>query len=342
MKQRIATGVVEQLIQEAYNPTNGELTVTVIRPGFNKSKGRFYPKSTLVRDHKVFEGAKMFADHQTEADSRQRPEGSINNWVAQVKSTFVEEDGTIKAKAAVIDPPFKAKLDLLHEKGLLNEMGVSIRASGIATRQDVEGTPTNYVESFLSCRSVDFVTFAGAGGLVEAIESASSEEDVELLSEEDLRKRRPDLVSAIEARVKEEVEKMKTVEEQLNEANAALATEKAKTQTLETQIAESEKTSRKATAAAELSKLLTEAKLPKPAEDRIRSQFKEAEKVEGMKEAIASEQEYIRSITPAKGVKNLGGKDNIQEGSDEKKVNLVESFQRMGLSEAEAKIAAQI
>jgi hypothetical protein len=159
------------LKESAYNSSSGVLQLKVIQPGFNKSKQRFYPASTLKRDYKIFEGAKMFADHQTDQEAKIRPEGSVNNWVANLRKVWVESDGTIKGEAVVIDPAFKEKLSALNKSGLITEMGISIRAAGVASQQEVDGVSTDYVESLVACRSVDFVTYAGAGGQVEAMES---------------------------------------------------------------------------------------------------------------------------------------------------------------------------
>lgn len=340
---------VSQFKEAAFDAKTGSLTITVIKPGLNTSGERYYPPEVLKRDYKIFEGAKMFADHQTEADNRQRPEGSVHNWVASVKKVWAESDGVIKAKADVIDPPFKAKLEELDKKGLLSEMGVSIRAIGEAAAGKINGVKTNIVESLLRARSVDFVTYAGAGGAVEAIESAAanSEHDVDLVSEAELRQRRPDLVELIESHT--QGDRMKTLETQLQEANTALvaantklAEEKKRADEATTKLQEAEKTSKKATAQAELTKLLTEAAFPekvrKVVEDRIRKQFAEATEVAGMKEAIDAEKEYIKSLGGSGKVVNMGERHN---GSSETKVDLKESSQKLlGLTKEEAELFA--
>lgn len=109
----------------------------------------------------------MFADHATDKEAASRPEGSVNNWVANITKVWPESDGTVRATAKIIDPQFKAKLALLGESQMLNTMGVSIRAMGEAKPGEAEGRKGNVVESLLAARSVDFVTFAGAGGQVE-------------------------------------------------------------------------------------------------------------------------------------------------------------------------------
>lgn len=335
------------LKESAYDSSKGELTLTVIKPGMSKNR-RNYSPGVLKKSASVFEGAKMFADHQTESEAKSRPEGSVNNWVATMGKTWAEGDGTVKGTATVIDPQFKAKLDRLNEVGKLSDMGVSIRAVGEASKQkDADGEYTE-VESILAARSVDFVTHAGAGGQVEAMESQQVNEwDVDLIGEADFRKRRPDLVAIIESSAQGAKDQMKSLEQQLQEANTQLAAEKKRADEATTKLTESEKTAKRATAAAELTKLLTESKLPEAAQKRIREQFKEAESTEKMKEAIDAEKEYIKSLQPGSGVRNMGEKHNgVQESApaDEKDsaLQLVEGYKRAGLTEAEAKIAAGV
>lgn len=332
--------------ESAYDAATGKLTMTVIKPGLNKSKARYYPAATLKRDYGVFENAKMFADHQTEKDSKERPEGSVNNWVAQISKVWPESDGTIKAQATVIDPPFKAKLDSLNKAGLLHEMGVSIRAIGEASEQEREGATTNVVESLIAARSVDFVTYAGAGGQIEAMESAQqdNELDVDLVTEAGLRRRRPDLIQLVEKHFKEIT--MKSVEQQLSESQTQLATLTKENTELKTKFTAAEKATAKATVSAELTKQLSESKLPEISQARIRKQFAEAEKVDGIKEAITEEQDYVKKLGGARSTtKNLGAAANgtTKEGEEVKKPNLEEAFALLpGMSKDDAKVAASL
>ena len=158
---------------------------------------------------------------------------------------------------------------------------------------------TNCVETLLRARSVDFVTYAGAGGQVEAMESDQNREnDVDLVSGAELRARRPDLIELIESSARKETTNVKTLEQQLAETQAQLAEEKkartaaeTKATAAEAKIQESEKASKKATASAELTKLLAESKLPEPTQKRLREKFAEAVSTDGMKEQIELERE---------------------------------------------------
>jgi hypothetical protein len=335
------------LQESAYDAASGKLKITIIKPGLNKSKARFYPAETLKRDFHVFEGAKMFADHQSDKEAKDKPEGSVNNWVASLKNVHAESDGTLAGDAFVIDPPFKAKLDALNKQGLLHEMGVSIRAIGEASEQEREGVTTNVVESLIAARSVDFVTYAGAGGQIEAMESATQDNlnDVDLVTEAVLRQRRPDLISLVEKHAQEIT--MKSVEQQLQESQAQVATLTTANKDLTTKFEEAQKTAAKATVSAEITKLLSESKLPAISQDRVRKQFAEATEVKDIAEAIKEEQDYVKQLGGGKSApKNLGAADNgttRESDTTDHKANLEEAFKLMpGMSDKDAKLAARL
>lgn len=351
--QRAVERFAEAFGESDYNAASGELTLTVIKPGFNKSKQRFYPASMLKESHTIFDGAKMFADHQTDKESKERPEGSVRNWVANLGNTWVESDGRVRAKATVIDPPFKAKLDMLKEKGLLPEMGVSIRALGESSLAEIEGTKTQLVESLLKVRSVDFVTFAGAGGQVDAIAESNNPDVVELdlATLEQLRESRPDLVELIESN--QELTMAKSIEQQLNESLAENLKLKTDHDALVKKFEESEKKSKQSATALVLETLLKESKLPDLSQKRLREQFKEAVEDKGIKEAITAEIEYVKAITGGKPaaakVTAMGerenGREDIQESTPEEEAALIkrieEAYIELGNTPEEAKIMAR-
>ena len=334
------------LSESSYDASTGKLSVTIIKPGFSKNstkgKRRFYPAETLKRDFKVFEGAKMFVDHATEAENKARPEGSVHNWVANLSNVFAESDGTVKGTATVFDPTFKAKLDALNSQGLLKQMAVSGRMAAGWSPETIEGQESARIDELVAARSVDFVTYAGAGGQVEAMESDAVNDEWELdsISEAELRKRRPDLVTVIESSYQGAT--MKSLETQLQEATAALATERQARTTAEAKLAEADKTAKKAAAQTELAKMLAESKLPEPAQKRIREMFSEALAVDGMKEKIEQEKEYIRSFAGPALVKGLGTKHNgtVEESAKDSRALLKESFIAAGMTEKDAEIAA--
>lgn len=189
---------VEQLDEAgtAYSPSTGNLTITVIKPGWSKNN-RFYSAELLKSRASIFENAKMFVNHATDAQDKQRPEGDVRDWVGTITGVHAESDGTIKATVNVHDESFKTNLANLKKAGNLNQMGVSIRAFGEAKLGEAEGKKGKIIESLIGCKSVDFVTFAGAGGQVESMSEAVDPDDVMLLSLDDLKAKRPDLVEAL-------------------------------------------------------------------------------------------------------------------------------------------------
>lgn len=306
---------IEKLELTEAQAAAGEFPITVIVPGFNKGKGRFYPAEVLKRDHKIFENAKMFSDHQTPAELKARPEGSLSNYVAQLKNVHWDEAAQkVRGTAKVFDPTFKEKLSNMQKQGLLSEMGVSIRAAGTGKENAiVEGSKTTAIESLIKSRSVDFVTYPGAGGQVEAIESDPGDvDDIEIISLESLKSLRPDLIEMIESgkekQLMNEAEILK-MQKDFAEAQASLVKVTADLASANAKIAESENKAKKAEAQTAIGKLVQEAKLPKASKDRLVKQYAEVTSVDGVAEAIKAEAEYVKSLTGGKVV-NMGEADN--------------------------------
>jgi hypothetical protein len=306
-----------------------ELDVTIIKPGFNKSKSRYYSPKALSETGDVFSGAKIFINHATKAEESARPEGRVQDWAGNLKGTpWLASDGSLKSKAVIHNESVIKTLDALKEAGSLGEMGMSIRAAGVQTPATVAGTKTMFVESFIACKSVDFVTWPGAGGKVdsmaesigqhilteselEAVFSETEDNDIDTMPLSVLRTRRPDLVQSITKEVTESINMAKTVEEleaELKESNKQLTEATGKITLLES-------TGKKAAVKTELDNELKEAGLPKVAEDRIRAQFAEAVEVTGIKEAVAAEKTYLKEAGVAlkPGVRAMG---ELREAGD--------------------------
>lgn len=316
-------------LAEAVVTGKGKANVVVLAPGFNTSKGRYYDPEALKRDFGVFEGAKMFADHPTEADEKARPERSIRDWVATLKNVKVNEKGQIVGEAVVVEPWMQEKLATLRDKGLLNEMGISINAVGQATKQTIEGVKTNFIEKLVRARSVDFVTFPGAGGQVQMFESGV-ENDIDIISIEALRERRPDLVEQITTEVESKLKSEVKTKMELTEQVKALETDKAtllkENGELKAAIETEKQAKVKAEAQAAIKEAVVKAELPEPAKARLLVQFAEATDIKGLEEAIKSEKAYISSLAEAGKVKNMG---KTQPDAEAGKKALRESTKRL-------------
>ncbi len=319
----------------------GRATIIIIKPGFNLSEDRYYPAEMLKRDYKVFEGQKMYADHPTESEDKERPERSIKDWVATLSEVMADEAGVVTGIAEIVEPWLMQKLASLRDKKMLAEMGISINAVGRATKGTIEGKETLVIEELTGARSVDFVTEPGAGGIVTFYET-DKRRDIDLVELATLKEIRPDLVKAIEATVRaeiqREVKKVMENEERITELEGQNETLTTENTGLKDQIAEAAKMKAKAEAQASIKEAVAGATLPEAAKERLIERYKDAETADGIAAAIQSEVDYIAKLAEAGKVKGLGPSRNSDPEKDREA--LTESFKKLGLSEKEAEIAA--
>lgn len=150
--------------------------VKLIAPG--KGATAFYPAEALKRSGpKVFvAGTHMYWNHPTRTEERDRPERDLSD-LAAVLTTNAEyrENGAkgpgLYARAKV----FSDYAESVAERG--PHIGLSIMASGTAEMRDGkpvlrDGLPV--LKEFTAAQSADFVTRAGAGGMI-LTESAGSQ-----------------------------------------------------------------------------------------------------------------------------------------------------------------------
>ena len=332
-------------LTEAQVTSKGVGELVVIAPGFNASKKRYYPKETLARDFSVFEGLKMFADHPTEDEDRNRPERSIRDWVATLENVRVRPaDGSVVGDYTVVEPWFENKLATLRDKGQLSQIGVSINAVGSASKAKIDGVDTNYIERLIKARSVDFVTEPGAGGRIEIFESANGHElDVDLIDESVLKERRPDIVKLIEDGIRNEFtkearNKMES-EKQVKELEGQVETLTTENAGLKVIIAEASKATAKAGAQAKIKEAVDKAELPAIAKAKVLEGFKDAETDEGITAALEAERKYLTELAGDGKVIGLGPSNPDPDPVKDREA-LTESFKGLGLGDEEAKIAA--
>ena len=316
----------------------GRATVIVIKPGFNASEDRYYPAEMLKRDYGIFEGMKMYADHPTEEEDAARPERSIKDWVATLSSVVVDEAGIVTGVAEIVEPWLMTKLASLREKGMLSEMGISINAVGVASKETIDGKPTLVIEKLTAARSVDFVTEPGAGGVVTLYE-ADRGHDIDLIDVATLKENRPDLVKTIEteyrAIMSKEVKSIMESEARITELegqNATLTTENTE---LRTAAQEADKAKAIADAQAIIKEAVEKAELPPVAKAKLLERYKDSDTSEGITEAIQAEVDYIASITESGKVRGLGpSQENKVDGAKA----LKESIQRAHPEYTEAQL----
>ena len=326
-------------LTEATIGSKGNAQIVVIKPGLNTSKERYYPAEILGRDFGVFENVKMYADHPSEADEKNRPERSVRDWVATLKNVHVDKAGTVIGEAVVVEPWMQERLATLRDKGMLADIGVSINAIGTASKGTIDGVKTNVIERIVRARSVDFVTEAGAGGGVRLYE-AESTLDVDLVNLDILKERRADLVKLIESEVetkyKLEVKRHMEQDEKVKELETSNATLTTELSELKGKITLAEKAQRIAEAKSVIDEAISKSELPEAAKKRIAEKFAGVEVAEGITEAIKAEIDYVNALKETGKVKGMGATKSDPE-ADRKA--LIESFKRLGMSDAQAETA---
>ena len=310
----------------------GRATVVVIKAGFNVTEDRYYPAEVLKRDYGIFEGMKMYADHPTEQEEKERPERSIREWVATLTEVKCDESGVVTGIAEIIEPWLMQKLATLRDKEMLSEMGISINAVGSASKSTIDGKETLVIEKLVACRSVDFVTEPGAGGVVTLYES-DRKYDIDLIELSTLKEHRPDLIKIIEAdvgaKITKEVKQAMEDKERIVELEGQITTLTTERDDLKTKVQEAEKEKAKADAQATIKEkveAVDKAELPDAAKERLLERFKDAETADGIEEAIQSEKDYLAKLAESGDVKNLGS--NAPATEEEKKA-LRESFKKL-------------
>jgi len=221
-------------------------------------------------------------------------------------------------------------------------MGISINAVGSASKATIDNKETLVIEKLVACRSVDFVTEPGAGGVVTFYESDRSH-DIDLLELSNLKERRPDLVKLIEAdvreEIKQEVKKQVESEARITELESQITDLTKERDDLKEAAEKAEKERAKAEAQATIKEAVDKAELPDAAKERLIERFKDAESADGIEEAIKSEVDYIAKLAESGKVRNLGGS---HPSSEKDKEDLRESFKRANPDWTDAQVETAV
>jgi len=302
-----ATGSILELVEgEAEAETSParqplSLDIAIIQPGFGNAKdNRYYGKDMLKRDAHVFEGTKMYAtDHRPE-------EKSVRTEVAKIKNIVgFTDDGAPIARAVIFDPGFAEATRNRAKAGELGSLECSILATGRVKPGKVDGKKANVVEAITRAISVDFVTKAGAGG--KALNIAESVEGV----------------GGSNVNKPEKQEQEQQAQEQESEQQPQ------EEQEVKTPAAALDKT--------EVSKILSESKLPTRSQERLtETEYADEAAVE---EAVQKEVDYIKELTGsgrvvAQGATSPKADERISEADFQKRLDAVD--RRHGLHVEEA------
>jgi uncharacterized protein (DUF305 family) len=260
---------------------NGGFTVggTAIMPGLNRSGNRVYPKETLAAAVPLFVGKKMYVDHPSAFEQRNRPERSFRDAAAKITEAWVNPKGGIDYRAVVFDPPTLEKLALMKKVGALDAMGTSVNYAGIATEVVHEGRTVDNIDSIDELNSLDFVTEPGAWGDIARMESLAAEvvaEPQKATKENTVDEATKKLIEGLQAQVETLTT---TVQESRKEAQ------------------ESEKNRRISETKATVVVALDKSGLPEICRSRILAHYDGQESAEGIEKVIEDEKTLVKTLT---------------------------------------------
>ena len=325
MQRKVLSGYIS-LEESGYDEERGISTITILKPGMTKDGARFYPAEMLKRDFKVFEGAQMYADHQTKRESKDQPERSIRDLVGGIPKVWVNSDGAVMGEAHYYENWLKEKLSNMKAHGDLDKIGISHASIGQATKDKAKGC--DVVESIIRNRSVDIVTRGNAGGEIQMYESIDAETDVDLIDAAAFREKRPDIIEIVESEIRKGVKKRMDEQEdkvkELKESVSKLETEKNELSETVTKLEDETKTLKEAKAKdeaqAEIKKLVADSKLPEATQEKLVEDLREATSVDGVAEMIEKERVYLSKLTEAGKIKNLGESKEISDTESTQKL----------------------
>ncbi|MCI0657875.1 MAG: hypothetical protein L0170_12500, partial [Acidobacteria bacterium] len=307
----------------------------------------------LKRDiPKVFpKGTKMYLDHPTVTENKERPERSVKDLAAALASDPKWE------KNGPDGPGMYANAKVLEDKReLVNQMapfiGLSIRAGGLVERGEAEGREGQIVKAIEVGDSVDFVTEPGRGGkILELYESlrkhpspptplpqsgrgetreakgkgTQQEKEQEMAEIDELKKSNAELTEA-GGKKDEELARLREavlLRDAHDHAAAKLAKIEGLPEPTKNRLVES---------LAKKSPVTKESTLDKEAFDQM------------IEEAVKAEAQYLAKIGLGGKIAGQGSDENAEQDEEtlkEAQETLNDAFQRMGLDESKAKHAAQ-
>lgn len=321
------SGDIVPLVEGAVR-ADGTARIKIIQPGWGSSG--YYSESLLKGDGtKVFgPGTKMYWDHPTAVQEKERPERSLRDLAAEITSTATYDENGPKGAGLYADAKvFGPYREAVQE--LAPHIGVSIRAMGTGKQGTVEGRSGRIIEQLVSAQSVDFVTQPGAGGQVLSLfESARGGREPSASPQKEV----PNVDELAEAR--RERDESRTQLQEAQRENARLlerlvlreAKDMVATELRNVKLPDITKT-----------RLAETIALNPPMKD---GQLDENALKVRIGEAVRSEAEYIAKLTESGRVRGFGA-DDTDGGGVKLEEGLLEVFTGLGLSESVAKAAAR-
>ena len=317
-------GDIMALTERAVADDNS-LTIKLIQPGWGSS-GYYSPK-VLERDGaKVFPaGTKMYWDHATATQEKEKPEGSLDRLVGKTLTDAAWRPEGADGAGLYADA-------MTYEKwgGLVNELapdiGMSIRAMGRVKEGEADGKKGPIITELTAAKSVDYVTTAGAGGKVlQLFESARTHQEDDIEMEKEMK--------------------------ELQEANDALVAEN---ETQATEIVTLKAVRLDGEIKAFVSETLAEAEMPEPTRQKLTTLLgtipvivegkldQDAYKVV-IDEAVTAELAYLASVGTKPGaIRGMGESTPPADGAEKLHEAEIYAWIQLGKTQAEAEELANL
>lgn len=313
------------LVEKALRP-DGTLPIKLIQPGWGSSG--YYGPEVLERDGPAAfpAGTKMYLDHPTESEAAERPERSVRDLAAVTTSEAKWNANGIDGPGLYADAKaIEAYQPFIEE--LSPHIGLSIRTAGALGWGEADGRSGAIVEKIVHGpgTSIDFVTEPGAGGKVlQLFESARQR--ARTPQEADMDPKDMDALKESNAKLAKDLEDTNRELARQREANT---------------LREAQDIARAQLATTSLPEITQERMVPDLAkrvplkegaidQDAFKTLIESAAKNEG---------DYLAKLGAGR-ITGMGDSQpaDISEADREKK--RTERFQRLGMSESEAKVAA--
>ncbi len=320
---------------------DGVVPIKVIAPGWGASG--YYSRGVLERDGPATfpAGTKMYWNHPTAQEARDRPERDLRDLAAETVSPATFREGPAGPGLYADAKVFGHYAPVLED--LASSIGVSIRASGKATIGEADGKRGQIIERIVpGNNSIDFVTAPGAGGKVLSLFEAArggaptpaprkgedttmNEAEIKALQES---------VTAKDTELKDLREKATAAEASAQRAGEALilreARDLAQTALAKVQLPDVTRARLVETIAA--NPPVKDGKLDTDAIGKT------------IEETYKAEVKYLTEATGAGSIRGMGSADGGSGPKDatieESEKELARAFARIGLNESTAKIAA--
>jgi hypothetical protein len=368
---RFAECLTAEFEEAADGAADKRWPVTIVTPGLNRRGTNLYTEDALRDGVSRFQGAQVFADHPSPEDERRGGRGSVKNLVGVLKDVFWDDERhALRGWVHATRDWFQELLVSLREADALDSMHLSIKGFGASVRQKIAGKMVNVIRTIQEIRSVDAVTAGAAGGEFEEFAEADFDEnDIMLVDVAAIESRRPDLFDEIRARCEaeqtEEAIAMAQTVEELQEALSAAEGERDKAKTeleatektrdeLQAKLSEKERAEARATVAATVDDVLTNADpaLSETAAARVRRTFADRSDLDGLDEAVKAEVAEMHKIADeAKGparkpaIEGMGeeapDEGDVTKADEAANKEMVDRFRR-GMERDGKKTAAEV